>query len=220
MAEVNIYPSITSQEGNWKRNISDAKSLGLTEVCFFPTPTTPGEREEQYALLKETNIKYIPLVHIMSDMQSWELQFFIDTFHTTAFNIHSKNEFPQQYDLSAFKSIIYVETRLCNLDAELPDWPGVCPDFTHIEDAKYQNPNLYKDFMRYLKIGKLKISHVSAIDQTLTPPKPDHTYKSLSDFDYLQHYQQYLPEIIALELNNPLEEQLTVKEYIWKMLHP
>jgi hypothetical protein len=72
--------------------------------------------------------------------------------------------------------------------------------------------------MRYLKTGGYIISHVSAVDQTLNPPGADHTFKSLSDFDYLQNFLEYLPEIVALELENPIEQQLEAKAYIRKLL--
>ena len=215
---MNIYPSVTSSEDNWHRDINCVKELGIKEVCYFPTPTNISERLEQYKILKDSGITYIPLVHIMSDMEPWELQYFLDNFKTTAFNVHSKFDHPQKYDLSAFKNLIYIETSLSNIDAEIKEWAGVCPDFSHIEDAKYHLPGVYKDFMLYLKADRIKISHVSAIDRSLSPPSADHTYKSLSDFDYLKNYVKYLPEIVALELENPIEQQLEAKKYIEKGL--
>jgi hypothetical protein len=218
MAKVNIYPSITCSDGNELSKIADIKELGLKEVCYFPTPTTISDRKDHYKLLEASGIIYIPLVHIMSDMEPWEIRYFMDVFHTTAFNIHTKYFFPQINDLSAYKDIIYMETSLSNIDEELKIWAGVCPDFSHIEDAKYHLPEVYKDFMRYLEAGNLKIAHVSAIDQILSPPSADHTFKSLSDFDYLKNYSEYLPEIVALELENPIEQQLEAKKYIENML--
>jgi len=64
--------------------------------------------------------------------------------------------------------------------------------------------------------------HISAVNST---PKysaefnlnyySQHYFESLRDFDYLKNYRQkYLPLIVALELENSLEEQLKAKNYI------
>ncbi len=46
-----------------------------------------------------------------------------------------------------------------------------------------------------------------------------HLYKNLSELDYLKRYQEFLPEFVALEVENTLSEQLEAKKYIEKIFN-
>lgn len=220
-----IYPSITTTSSpvaakdNWRSLIAEVSQLGLTEICFFPTVLSPKERQEAYALLEQSTIKNIPFVHLRSDMTTEELRYLSDRFQTKIFNIHSEKQFPLTYDLSAWRSKIYIETTLGAIpETELKNYAGLCVDISHLEMFQSTDPALSAAHRKLLAHYPIGCWHISAVREENGVRRAPHNFQNLSDFDYVVNYRDFIPPIIALELENSLAEQLRAKDYIEKKL--
>jgi hypothetical protein len=219
---VNIYPTITTMK-NWREKIIEADELGLTEVCFFPTSLTPLERKEAWQMLESTSIKYIPLVHLRHDTEIFEIEYYIRRFGTKFFNIHSQEngDFKQKNDLSKYKQIICIENTLSPIsDNELDNWAGLCLDASHMESMKLKNNPVHKLWLKMLKKHFPKVAHLSATrkESGNTDHYSFHVMKKLTDYNYVKRYNEYLPEICAIEIENSISEQLEIKKYLEKIL--
>lgn len=223
-----IYPSVTSTTKNWRELIKEVKNLGLTEICFFPTNLTSKERREAYQLLDQTQIKKIPLVHLRHDMNEEEIKYFTEKYKTEIFNIHSQlySHCIFKIDLKKYKNI-YLENVLSPLDEETKNFAGICLDTAHLEHQRLVKSDLFNNWIECLNKFPVGGAHLSAISQ-----KPcfievegskifgydSHKYTKLSELDYVKRYKKYLPEIIALELENSISEQLEAIKYLEKIL--
>jgi hypothetical protein len=214
---VNIYVTVTTIDGKWREKLAEIHTLQLKEACFFPTCLNEHERQEAYELLEKSEIDHIPLVHIRSDFYDWEIEYLEKKFGTKVFNAHSQMELPFEHDLSHYKKLIALETGLENLEKELPNFAGICPDFSHLENFKRLGKPIYASHMRCLEKYPRLAAHASAIRQE-GRQFDYHQYNDLSEFDYLKSYKKYLPPIVALELENSIGEQLEAKKYIEKLL--
>lgn len=221
-----VYPTITTtSNSNWRKKIQTISNLKLKEVCLFITGLNPDERSEAYKLLRKTKIEHIPLVHLKHDSTTDEIEYFIHQFGTKLFNIHSKKEFKLKYDLSPYKDKINLEFTLFPITDELPSWAGICLDTAHVENQRLRKNSLYESFIESLEKFPTNVWHVSAIK-----PKPFiyektgelnydfHTFNKLSEFDYIKRYKKYIAPVIALELENSIEDQLKAKKYIEELL--
>jgi len=220
---IKILPTITTT-AEWRKKIQEAKKLKLKEVCFFPTMLEKPERKEAYKLLKKAGIEKIPFVHLKMNMNEKEVLYLKKNFHTKVFNIHTKNEYLFSKNLKKFKKQIYLENSVVDFEkGEINEWAGMCIDTAHMENLRLMKNPLYNNFMKLLKTSKIGCAHISAILKTpIFDPRRNgygydfHRYTNLKEFDYLKRYKQFFPSIMALELENTLQEQLEVKKYIQK----
>lgn len=217
-----IFPTITCITKKWKEKLQEADDLNIKEVCFFPTTLEKKEREEAYQLLLKSKIKEIPFVHIRRDMHPDELDFLINNFNTKRFNTHSEREYPNLYDFSKYKDLIFIENthQLLNKD-EVNKWAGICLDFSHLENDRMVNPEKYEKDFQIIKNRKIGCNHISAIkskyynDIKGGKRYDNHFSLALSDFDYLFKYDKSLfSDFIAIELENNLKYQLKVINYL------
>lgn len=221
-----IYPNITTTKKDHFQKLEEAQRLGLEEVCFFPTVILISEREKFYNALEKSSIKSIPFVHLRSDAELWELDLLTQKYHTKVFNCHSQKEFPLKYDLSRYKEKIFVENTPEFLydPSDIKEFGGVCIDFSHLEIIRIYKRKDYCQNVKIIQENKAGCAHISAIGKFL-PYFPlwtyffsDHYLRNLSEVDYLLRYKEYFPEIMALELENSLEEQLRIIDYMERIL--
>jgi hypothetical protein len=222
-----VYPTISSTDGRQIQKVKVAEKLGVEEICFFATCLDFDQRKEFYRFLQNSAIKRIPLVHLRNDMELWELDFFVKNFQTEAFNHHSISEYRIINDWSKYRQIIYLEnTFFTYKEEELSQLGGVCIDFAHLEDTRRRRQRVFKKEIRIIKKYSCGCAHISAIGKRMSKDRyskrmtfDHHTFEDLSEFDYLKNYPaEFFPSVIALELENTLEEQLKVKEYLEKIL--
>lgn len=222
-----IYPTISSTDGTQIQKLKAAEKLGLEEVCFFTTCLDFDQRKEFYRFLQNSTIKRIPLVHLRNDMELWELDLFVKNFQTEAFNHHSISEYQILNDWSKYRKIIYLEnTFFTYKEEEICQFGGICIDFAHLEDSRRQRPQVYKEEIGIIKKYPCGCAHISAIKERVYKDRyskrttfDHHTFRDLSEFDYLKNYPaEFFPSVIALELENTLEEQLKAKEYLERIL--
>lgn len=220
----------TTQLSNWRKKIEETIKFNITEIALFLTCLDLDERKKTYEMLKNTPVKSVPHVHLRTDSELWELEYFIKNYGTEVFNIHSKRDvYPSKTDFSSFASVMYVEnTHVTPSIDELEKFAGICIDFAHWEDNILLENTDYVDFKEKIKKYGVGCAHISSI---LPEPMPDpdpllnkKTYSShmLNDYknlDYIKKYLRYMPDIISIELENSFEEQLKVKEYLDKIIN-
>ncbi|MFA6227896.1 MAG: hypothetical protein WC668_01785 [Patescibacteria group bacterium] len=222
-----ILPSITTtRHANWRQMISDCDSLGIKETALFLSALPAEEHEKLYEALKQSNIKSIPFVHLRSDMPPEEVDYLIDNYGAKMFNIHSQKQFYLKYDLSRFKSMIYLENTNNSITDEIGEWAGLCLDVSHHENKRLLGLPLYREVAELLKKYPVGCWHLNAIGpEPIVKIEDDdygydkHNFENLSEFDYCVRYREYLPKYIALELENTIAEQLKAKEYVTKLLN-
>jgi len=216
-----IYPSIVTTDGNHFKKLEEATKLGLEEVCFFATQLSLEERKNFYELLERTKIRRIPLVHIRQDFEIWELAYLSKTFSVETFNCHSSQQYPFKNDISAFREKIYIENAGVPLyGEEVKEYAGVCVDFCHLEGEFFLDRQRFENDLKIIETYPLGCGHISAFRKSslkdYVSHKSDnlHILEDLADVDYLEKYQKYFPPIMALELENSLEEQLKIIDYL------
>jgi len=229
-----IYPSIVTTDGNHFKKLEEATKLGLEEVCFFATQLSLEERKNFYELLKESTIKYIPLVHVKEDMELWELDYFTRNFQTKLFNCHPQAEHKFKNNLSKYRKKIFVENTFFTLDEnDVKFYAGVCIDFSHLETMRHFQLKAYGPNLKLIGKYHRGCGHISAegkifpsgglskipkyfpfLGKFLKKKFSAHFLRDFNDLDYLERYQKYFPPIMALELENSLEEQLKIIDYL------
>lgn len=225
-----ILPTITTiTPGKWREKIAEVKRLKLKEVAVFPTCLDEKERKELFLLLKETDVKRIPLVHLRSDMSLKEIDYLVRVYKTEAFNIHTKREYPPVKNCGPYQKIIYIENCYKPFDEkEIKEFGGICLDFAHLENDRLFRQEIYRHNIKVAEKYPCGCNHIAAakeypfIDKKASDydSKHPHFLKNLSELDYLQRYPlNYFSELVALELENTIEEQLKAKEYLTAMFN-
>lgn len=218
-----ILPAITTITGSlWLKKVAEVKKFKLKEVCLFLTCLDKDQRKRLYALLKNTGVKKVPFVHIRSDVPPEELAFLMRVYQTKIFNTHTKQEYAPLYDYGKYKKNIYIENVYRPLEEEeIKEFGGVCLDLSHLESDRLLRRDSYQHTIKVLKKYPPRCSHVSAIrkkpflDEKGFQRYGAHILTDLSEFDYLREYPLgFFGEVVAIELENTIEEQLKVKEYL------
>lgn len=228
-----ILPSITTIF-DWREKVKEVKELRLKEVNLFLTCVNSKERAELYELLKKTKVEKIPFVHIRSDMTKDELDYLIKNYHTQAFNIHTKREFPYPHDYKQYRGMIYIENVYESLDEdEIKEFAGVCLDLAHLEDDRLFNPRFYERNVEIIEKYGCGCNHIAPVknssflskgevsvgEKKYPKNKHPHFLEDLSELDYLKRYPaRYFGKFVALEMENSIKEQLEARDYISKLL--
>jgi hypothetical protein len=222
-----FLPSITttSRRWGWQAKVAEISELGLEQVALFPTGIGPAARQALYRELERSPIKEIPFVHLRSDMTPEEVGYLVERFGMRLANIHPHADYPLEHDLTAFNDRIAVENRYIQeiADSDLAGRAGVCLDISHHEDCRLRFPEMYQHLCDRLRDYPCACWHVSAVGQVPINYKEyevfsDHKFTDLQEFDYAVRYREHLPPIVAMELENPLAEQLKAIERLKQVL--
>jgi hypothetical protein len=230
--EIKILPSVTTfQQTNintWQDKIAEIDKFDLKEVALFLTSLPFEKRPELYRALETTNLQAITFVHIKTDVTVDELDYLSGRWGTRVFNHHCVSTWPLDHDISKYFPKLYIEnTEIPLADEELEGKAGICLDFSHLEDARRSAPEIFKQWLGACSKHPVGCGHVSAVredpwqsnDPKDFPRYSRHDFKNLSEFDYLANYPLVMfPKFIAIELENSLEDQLKVREYIENLL--
>ena len=231
MASKKLLVTLTTTNGsNWKDKIDEINRLNLREIALFPTCLKKSERLELYSMLENSSVTSIPHVHLRDDMDLDELDFLITKFDTKVFNIHPGIFHPLMYDLSKYSSMIFVENTggECPTEDEVKKFGGLCVDFSHLaNETLIKNKSFLDKFWSLTKKYKIGCAHVSAIKKEMSEDPyikgvfkfDGHSLKDFSEMDYIKEFKNILPEFICIELENSIEEQLRVKEYLEKIIN-
>ncbi len=227
-----ILPGLTSTiKDRIPGFLSDLRRSSVRLVALFPTCLDHAERLALYGELEAIPGLGIPHVHLRSDCGPDEIRYLASRFGTSVFNIHPRASTHPFGPLPAdFARSIYIE----NVDAPPDDEElegagalapgGVCPDFSHLENARLQGMDDYVARVER-QLGRFNIGccHLSAV-RVGVPNKwsgmwDHHEYAQLDDLAYLAGYRSSMPdEWASLELENSFDEQLAAREYLEELL--
>lgn len=228
-----ILPGLTStRKDRIPAFIQDLRRSDERRIALFPTCLTKPEREELYRALEAIPGLRIPHVHLRADCGPDEIAHLASAFGTEAFNIHPRKSSHPMEDLPpAFAGRIFVE----NVDIPIEDGEieagaagtalgGICPDFSHLENARLHGRDAYVELtLSQLSRFRVGCCHLSAIREGVpnmwNGEWDHHAFASLSDFDYLSRYRGFMPSRWAsLELENSFSEQLEARAYLERLL--
>lgn len=226
--DMKILLTITTTPGSdWRKKIKEINALKINEIALFPTAIDKKDRLELYKLLKMSTVKKIPFVHLRSDMDIFELDYFIENYGTKVFNTHTAAEFSVNSDWQKYRKIIFIENVFYPFNREeINKFAGVCVDFAHLETDRLSYRSIFDSNIKIMDEFRVGCNHISAIKkETWTdnsnknyPNKIRHDFHrlgNLSEFDYLKNYpRKYFASYIAIELENSIKEQMEARNYI------
>ncbi|MFW5688896.1 MAG: hypothetical protein ACOC1U_04915 [Spirochaetota bacterium] len=222
-----VLPGLTTTEKERiPRFVSDLRSSTVRAIALFPTVLTRDERYHLYGELSRIDGLQIPHVHLRTDFDDDEIRYVIEQFNTELFNIHpDASTHPFGPVPAAVASRVFVENvDVAATDEEIGRLGGICPDYSHLENARLQDRTDYvsttESQLRRYPIG---CCHVSAIRPGDRNPYnggfDHHNFRALSDLDYMERYAWALPgRWVSLELENRLAEQLEAAAYLIELL--
>lgn len=206
--------------------LEDLLRLGVSRIALFPTCLDGAERTTLYRELERIEGLRIPHVHLRADCAEEEAEYLAVRFGTEAFNIHPRSStHPYGEASGALSQKLFVE----NVDvppesAELAVLGGLCPDFSHLQNARLQGRDGYvravEAALDRFPVGCCHLSAIRVGDPNVWSGEWDHhNFKTLSDFDYLVMYRERLNcRWGSLELENSLGEQLNAARYLERLL--
>lgn len=223
-----VLPGLTStKKDRIPAFLEDLDRFGVREIALFPTCLSHDERKSLYRDLESLPRLRIPHIHLRSDCFDGEVEYLVETFQVDAFNIHPRaSSHPFLNIPERFASRFFVENVDLPVDeAELlgspgPALGGLCPDFSHLENARLQDRKPYvattERLLAKYPVGCCHLSTIRIGDPNEWAGEWDHhDFRALSDFDYLARYRAYMPDRWgSLELENPLSEQLEAIAYL------
>lgn len=205
--------------------LRDIQRLGLKRCGLFLTGLNGQERKILYQAILSVRLRHeivFPFVHARGDMHPDEYRFLMGEFGAERFNLHRASQQRHEHKLSdELRSHIYLENAWYLKDGDLDGFAGICLDFSHLEAVMYEEPDEYPALEALLDRFPIGANHVSAflLEKTHYNRRDRHYTTQPSDFDYLAGFpRRYFAEYVAIELTNPLEEQLAVKSRIEKLL--
>jgi len=221
-----FFPTITAINNDHYKKLKEAEELGLEEICVFFSPLNPKKRKEFYPVLEKSKIKKIPFAHIRGDFDKNEIYYLKEKFGTTLFNFHSSNQHPILYKYDELEKEIYIENTMTRFtDEEISNYAGICLDVSHLENDRLTDRERYEYFIVLLDKLNCGCGHLSAIkkNKKYCPVAEanrydKHFFDEFTDFDYILKYKDKLPPVIALEVENSINEQIEAIEYIKKLL--
>ena len=216
-----IYLGITGGKNiDWQSKLKEINQLGIKEAAVFLERFNGPERDNLCRFLLKSSITKVPLVHLRDDCYKNEIKFFVDNFKTQYFNIH-EDSFNFLDRWRGYWDKLYLEMNYdsqIDKNVQVRQIGGFCVDLAHFKSAIARG----SDEAAYIFLKKNKIKFASNHLGGYSPEKKRdlHTITSLKDFDYLTTLPQWVfGDVIAMEVDNSIEEQLKFKEYLVKMLN-
>ncbi len=222
---MNIYPTITTGE-NWRDKFREIEYLRIEKVAVFPTMIEKPDRKSLYQLIEESPIKKIPIVHLRSDMDIEELDFFAKKYDTQIFNTHSSKEFPiSEKWIKEYRELISIEnTHNFPLEEEeVRKYGGICLDMSHLENSRILETERYNKEVEIISKFKIRCNHISAVKDNFSSVNTEkrelrydsHRLDNHTEVDYLKNYPvNYFSDLCAMELSNNIVEQMEAIAYI------
>lgn len=213
--------AIYRKKGHWKEQLKEINRFGIKQIALFPTQLNKEERKELYLELGRSCVKEIKLVHLRGeDFDEKELEYFYTTFKTRWFNCHEEDLDLAYQKFPHFRKNILLEMNYNNqIDNRIEPnkLGGFCVDLSHFNSAWKKQRAESSYILEHLKNTKVQANHLNGYHQT---KKRDlHFVTSLRQFDYLKDLPKELfSKVIALELENSIQQQLKFKEYILRLL--
>lgn len=211
-----IYPCVTTLTKNhWIKQIKEINKYHLKEAAVYLTGLSSlCERQKLYRVLDDSCVKYVPHLHIRTDMLPDEISWFYNKYRTRQFNTHC-SYFKELKGYKYIKTCFLLESTYDFQPELINKVAGYCVDIAHLYDTgqKMLSGDLRKKVSLLLKNGiKPKANHLSAL---LPDGRQTHLAGKFSEFDYLKTApKQYFAKTLCLELENSITDQLKFIKYI------
>lgn len=210
---------LTAKKGKgWKRKLEDINRHNIKRIALFIEEIEKNKRNELYNALLKSKIREIPIVHIRGDTEKKELIFLKKNFKSEYFTIHEEH-FKNMDKWAGFYKKLYLELNQDNFvskKVQVQRIGGFCVDLSHFKVAEEKWFKEFEYIMNKKKSESFKCNHLNGY----SPKKNSevHFIKSLKDFDYIKTPPKFLfGNFIALEVYNPISEQLKFKKYLIKL---
>jgi hypothetical protein len=213
--------------------IDELRRSAIRSIALFPTCLSAIERKAIYAELESIEGLRIPHIHLRADCALSEVEYLIDRFGAEVFNIHPRASthpfgvIPAALAKRFFVENVDIPVEEADIDGSAgPALGGLCPDFSHIENARLLGRDQYvqktESLLARYSVGCCHLSAIRVGDPNVWSGEWDHhDFKSLSDLDYLTNYRAFMsPRWGSLELENPLSEQLEAVAYLTGLFAP
>ncbi|MFA6064416.1 MAG: hypothetical protein WCW44_06280 [archaeon] len=200
--------------------IKEADKLGIKEAGLFLEIVPLKERAKIYSALKKSKIQKIPLVHIRNDMEKWELDYLENEYHPKYLTIH-ENSFKYLTKWNGYHKKLFLEM---NFDNEIPGFVdvnkigGFCIDLSHFKSGEERWTSDFEYVIKNMTKKRPLCNHLNGY--TWKKRKDIHRVKNVSEFEYLKTLPSFVfGEKIALEMFNPIKQQLEYKKHVVNMLN-
>jgi len=215
-----IYPSITGCDNiAWQSKLEEINKLKLKEVAVFLSCFDKEERDYLLKSLPESSIERVPFVHLRHDTNKQDIEFFIKNYGTKYFNIH-EDSFDILNQWKPYWGRLYLEMNYDNQvdeNVKVKNIGGFCIDLSHFKASIDRGTKEAEYILSRKDKIKFSCNHLNGYDPI--SKKDKHTITDLKDFGYLTTLPKFVfSEIIALEVFNPIREQLEFREYLEKIL--
>ncbi len=200
--------------------LKEVKEEGINTVALFHQHISLKNRKEIYKKIEEAGIEKIPLVHIGEDVKKEEIEFLFKKYETRYFTIH-ESDFGVLSKWKGFYKNLFLEMSTDNevaKNVKVEKIGGFCVDLAHYQKQKDRKTIDYEYVYNRRNNKKLfRCNHLSGY--SFEEMEDLHYVKSIKDFEYLKHLPTFVfGEVIAIEVNNPIKDQLKFKEYITALI--
>jgi hypothetical protein len=230
LVSVTTYHAGTTPDHAWQGLLAEVAEYKLSQVALFLTGLDHKARAECYSVLRSLRRSQglsIPFVHARADMQPEEYRWLSEKMGTKIFNLHAPTLDCPHIPLDpVLRRSICIENSGPFRRADLSGFAGVCLDLSHLEDARRRKPLEYLELVEILKEVAVCANHMSAVSDPARVPIQhgqmcfaDHHLEAVSELDYAANYPaHYFGQYIALELVNPIGEQLTLAKRVEELI--
>lgn len=216
-----ILLSVTGERPDqMEAKFNEINNLGIAEAALFWECHDRKTRDSLYPLLLKSNLKRIPFIHIREDVTEDEIEFFKATYKTVYFNIHEDHFKLLKNWQKNFKNL-YLEMNFdgdISKEVKVRRVGGFCVDLAHFKSAIARGAKEAHYVISKKDKMSFECNHLGGYDEELK--KDVHYADSLRRFDYLTTLPKFVfGKVIALEIDNPIAEQIKFKDYIAGILN-
>lgn len=200
--------------------MKETEYLGLGTAGLFLEHYDRKQRDKIYEALEDSSLENIPLVHIKNDMEPEELEYLCKKYGSPCLTIHENGfYFLDKWD--RFRKRLFLETNyndFLNSEVDVGKIGGFCVDLAHFKAAIDRGAGEADLIRNYYKRGELfACNHLGGYSYGKRADL--HSVSSLQEFDYLKSLPEFVfGQAIAIEVFNPIRDQLKYKEYIINLL--
>jgi hypothetical protein len=218
----NIYVGLTGRvEADWRAKMEEINRRKLSAVALFLEFYRKSEREKIYQALEKSSVKKIPLIHIRNDMIKDELKYLCDKYNNPCLTIH-ENSFDKLSEWNGYHQHLFLEMNYNNnipKNVDISKIGGFCVDLSHFKSAEEKWSKEFEFTLKQRNKRNIFVcNHLNGYDYKNNTDL--HTISSLDEFNYLKTLPNFVfGDIIALEVLNPIKEQLKYREHIIKLLN-
>lgn len=216
-----IYVGLTGRvEADWRAKMEEINRRGLSAIALFLEFYRKSEREKIYRALEKSCVREIPMVHIKNEIERDELKYLCERYNNPCLTIH-ENAFDKLPAWNGYHQHLFLEMNYNNSipkNVDISKIGGFCVDLAHFKSAEEKWSKEFEYMLKQRNKKKLFVcNHLNGYDHKNNIDL--HTISSLDEFDYLKTLPSFVfGDIIALEVFNPIKEQLEYKKHIIKLL--